>query len=84
MAAADELDDEAGKGIEALLRERLGEMIRSGTLNPWCGLCEAGIKTWCYETTRTGFRTMTEAMPELRRLEAEQRLIAAAFGGSAA
>lgn len=69
-----------GAVIEAALGLAIATMLRKGELNPWCGLCHAKAETWRLETRRTRFATMAEAMPELRRLEAEQVATSAIFG----
>jgi hypothetical protein len=70
LAAASDL-----YGAELLttsLREQLRRWLETGTINPWCGLCGAPRETWTYEVGVTRYRTMAEAEPALRQLEAEQ------------
>jgi len=80
-AVAGEAEDaNDAEKLAAELRSRLGAMLESEEINPWCGLCNAGVETWRCETARTRFRTMEEAKPELERLAAAQRATAAVFG----
>ena len=53
------------------LRATVTDMLTRNVLNPWCGLCHAPKDSWRYETRRTRFATMAEAMPVLRQAEAE-------------
>jgi len=46
--------------------------IAGARLDPWCGLCRAPRSSWVFEDEATRFRSLEEAMPELRRLEAAQ------------
>lgn len=66
--------------IAAPLRAAVFDMLTRCTINPWCGLCNASKDSWRYETRRTRFATMAEAMPELHRLEAEQAVTSAIYG----
>jgi hypothetical protein len=81
LAAAGEADSQeaADEGLIAPLRVQVTRMIGSGTINPWCGLCKAPRTTWKYELGCTRFRSMDEAMPELKRLQAEQAVTRRAF-----
>jgi hypothetical protein len=75
---------QARREVEDPLREKLTTAMREdGVINPWCGICKADVATWIYETRRLRFRTMDEAIPELRKLEAEQRIAAAVLGDGA-
>jgi len=66
--------------VAAPLRERVATLLATRELNPWCGLCGARAGTWKFELARTRWRTMTEAMPEAKQLEAEQVMTAALWG----
>ena len=54
------------------LRVAMEAVLASGSLNPWCALCGAPAASWSYEAGATQYRTLVEATPELKRLEAEQ------------
>jgi hypothetical protein len=66
--------------VKAPLLKAIAEMLTTGELNPWCGLCGARSDTWTYELARTRFRNMDEAVPGLKQLESEQQLVRAAWG----
>jgi hypothetical protein len=72
--------EEAEKAIGAPLREAVNIRVRLRWMNPWCGLCHARSDTWRYETARTQFHSMDEAMPALKQQEQDQRQVAAVFG----
>jgi len=57
-------DEETTRKLEEW-REKLG-------LNPWCGIC--GSTRLRYESHRTKFQTMEEALPSLKKSEQEQAL----------
>jgi len=82
MATAGEATDDrdAEEEIAKPLRVRIGLLLASGEINPWCGLCNALAKTWRYELGPTLFRSMDEATPVLRKLEADQAATRALFG----
>jgi hypothetical protein len=82
LSAADEAatESEAQATVQAPLREQVTQLLASGLLNPWCGLCHAGVSTWHYEVERTRFASMEEAEPVLRQSEAEQAVARAIFG----
>lgn len=82
LASAGEADSEstAETTIAAPLRERVAVMLATREMNPWCGLCGARPGTWRFELARTRWRTIAEAMPEIKRLEDEQKVIAALWG----
>ena len=61
-------DDSPAVDLKHFIAYRI--LIRD--FNPWCGICRARECTWTYEDKPTKFATMEEALPELRRLEAEQ------------
>jgi len=46
--------------------------IARNAINPHCGLCGAPKRTWTYEVGITKYATQEEALPEIKRLEAEQ------------
>ena len=73
LATADEAEneDEASRLIRTPLRRKVIELLRDGTLNPWCALCDANRATWRYELRRTAFASLAEALPALRAIEAE-------------
>jgi hypothetical protein len=70
---------EAAAKLLPALRDSIAGLLAEGS-NPWCGLCGAAQAEWKHELARTRFRTMQEALPEMRRLEAEQMAVAALFG----
>jgi hypothetical protein len=76
VATSGEADSEAAaeETVARPAREAVAIMLRSGAIDPWCGLCRAGSETWRYETRRSRFRTMAEAAPELRRSEEAQAM----------
>jgi hypothetical protein len=80
LASAGVAEDDAGAEffVTGPLRQAVDDALRSGVLNPWCGLCQAGADSWRYEAGRTRFRTMDEAMPTLWE-EAKQALAAHVF-----
>src|SRR5262249_39276135 len=82
LASTGEMEDaeQARRKIEVPLRHAIAELLEQQTLNPWCGLCNARVDTWFYETRRTKFRTMAEAAPMLAATEAEMGITRAVFG----
>ena len=48
--------------------------IKDQTINPWCGICGAKQGQWSYEQRSTKFKTMEEAMPELKKGEMNQMI----------
>jgi hypothetical protein len=82
MAAVDvcETASQAEETLGASLREAVAAAMRSGVINPRCGLCGARPDGFRYETARTVFRTMAEAIPKLKALERTQLDVAAVFG----
>jgi hypothetical protein len=74
---------EARRGVLASLHQQVGDMIAGGTFNPWCGICRAPREQWLFEVGRTRFKTMEEAMPTLKRSEAEQAVARLILGGTA-
>lgn len=80
MAGEAENRDDAEKEIETALRGHMAVFVKAGHINPWCGLCKAGSETWTYELGRTRYRTMQEAKPRLKQMEAEQAAVRAVFG----
>jgi hypothetical protein len=61
-------DDVAMATMQATIEEWLAKKI----INPWCGIC--GGKKWHYETRRTRFTTMEEALPVMKQLETANRV----------
>jgi hypothetical protein len=57
------------------LRDMVEGLVASRAINPWCGICDS--RTFQYEDRVTAFQSMEEAVPFLRRLEAEQSRAAA-------
>jgi hypothetical protein len=82
VACVDEADSEleAEARVLPVLREAVARLLDGGGLNPWCGLCGAGVQEWAYEAGRTHYSTIAEAMPEVNRLGDEQAATAALFG----
>jgi hypothetical protein len=82
LAAAKEAEDQraAEESVLAPLREQVAAWLRSGSLNPWCGLCNSPSETWRYELGRTRHRSMAEAMPELKESEKQQQMTARLWG----
>jgi hypothetical protein len=82
FAASGEADSEsaAAEALTEPLREAVERMLRSGAINPWCGLCSARPATWRYELGRTRWRTMEEAEPILKQLAAGQAVARLLFG----
>jgi hypothetical protein len=64
------------KEQEQKVLESLDGLISSGAINPWCAICRAKRETWRLETGKTSFRTLDEAMPALRLIEAKQKATA--------
>lgn len=58
----------------AVFQQQIEEWIATKTINPWCGICAQGEKSWTYEQRRTKYKTMEEAKPELKALELEMML----------
>lgn len=83
LAAVDMADGEAEAiaQVETHLRTMVGLAVRSGVIGNECALCGARQENWVYETKPTVFSSLTLAMPELRRLEAENRVTSTVFGG---
>jgi hypothetical protein len=60
-----------------LLRESVEGAIKSGLLNPWCGICSS--RDFTYEDRATRFETMEEALRVAKEMEKEQLRMAAYF-----
>jgi len=60
--------------IKRHVAEQLAMMVASGVIDPWCGLCGAKVDDWHWEDGITKYRTMEEAQPALKQLEAENHL----------
>ena len=82
LASAGEAENEAAAEatVAGPLRAQVAEVLKSGVINPWCGLCNARAETWRYDIARTRFRSMEEAAPELLQIEAEQAATRALWG----
>jgi hypothetical protein len=82
LASTGEAETEAlaETAVRTPLRRAVLGMLRSGTINPWCALCDAKRATWRYELRRTRFATMEEAMPTLRGIEAANLVTNAVWG----
>jgi hypothetical protein len=82
MAGADEAKSgaEAEQKVMRYLRETVEEWLARGTINPWCGLCGAPQESWTFELGRTRWATLEEALPEMRKSEAEQAATSAVWG----
>lgn len=63
------------------LRDVLDEQITAGNWNPWCGICGAPREQWTIEVGRTRHLTLEEVEPEMRRLQEENLLAMAVYGG---
>jgi hypothetical protein len=62
-------DDVAMATMQATVEEWLAKKI----INPWCGICGSRA-AWHYETRRTRFTTMEQALPEMKELETANRV----------
>lgn len=81
LAAADEAETEQEAiGIRTRLHDQVVSLVRSGAINPWCGLCNAAQSTWHFEVGRTRWRTMAEALPAMRAEELKQAVTSVVFG----
>jgi|SRR5579875_33579 len=61
---------------EARFKQKVGELVERGLMNPRCALC--GSQELAYETARSVFHTMKEAIPFLRACERAQASLRAA------
>lgn len=76
LAGANMAEDKA-EAQDVLLtpfRDQVASLLLDRTIDPWCLLCKAPTETWFYEIKRTRFRSMEEAMPELRQMEDENAI----------
>jgi hypothetical protein len=82
LATAGEAENEAAAEatVAGPLRKQVAELLKSGEINPWCGLCNARAETWRYDLARSRFRSMEEAAPDLLRSEVEQAATRALWG----
>jgi hypothetical protein len=71
---------EAERKIATRLRATVERWLALRTMNPWCGLCGAPQSSWKYELGRTRWATLEEALPAIRKNEAEQAVTAAVWG----
>lgn len=83
LAVSGEAEGVADATTEILdpLRAQVSALVKTGAINPWCGICRAADVTWRYELGRTRFRTMEEARPELEASQREQAVTRAVMGG---
>lgn len=72
----DPQDETRAGGIPAV-RAAIDLAIAAKTIDPWCGICKAKSDTWRYEDSPTLWRTMAEALPAAKALEAANRATAA-------
>jgi hypothetical protein len=82
VAAVEEADTEADahRLVRAPLRRRVVELLKDGTFNGWCAICNAHRATWRYELRRTKFATLADATPDLVRLQVENLMTNAVWG----
>jgi hypothetical protein len=82
LATAGEADSArlAEEAVAAPLRESVAQLLRSGTLNPWCGLCHCPVDTWTYDLGRTGLPFDGGSHPALEQNEREQAIANALWG----
>lgn len=66
--------------ILRVVRRAVERAVREKIINPWCSLCGADHRSWHYEVGRTAFRTMEEAVPQLREIERQQAVTNALWG----
>lgn len=69
MAAVFDENDRAPKDGNTALKEEIEKLIGEGSINPWCGICYSRVFT--YETRRTRFASMEEAVPEVLATQME-------------
>jgi hypothetical protein len=74
--AVDETEARRKCDVEA----QVDELLRSGALNPWCGICHAERAGWRVEFGRTRFRTKEEAQQPLEESAAKQLVTSLLFG----
>jgi hypothetical protein len=71
-------------GFKAIIKQGTQQYVKELScvtpFKPWCGLCASPLTRWIYEDRHTIYRTMEEAMPELRRNEQEQAITRFIFG----
>lgn len=67
------------KFIIAKLRWTVEERIRTGEIDPWCGICGAKVNTWHYEIGCTRWRTKAEAKPHIDQVESNNLFTKAMF-----
>lgn len=62
------------------LERQFRELVDAGLASPWCRLCRS--RELKCETTRSPFRTIEEALPLLRYLEARRAMIRRAWNSA--
>jgi hypothetical protein len=58
--------------LKGKIPPELAEFQVVNHLNPWCGLCGAGLDTWTIEAGRTKTKVWDQAIAELRQVESQQ------------
>lgn len=61
--------------------DKVREFIRTGAVNPWCGICGAKEETWKLDVDRTRYSTMEEALPALSEVQEKNLLAKLLLGG---
>lgn len=64
-----ELSEQERDAAKVPVIEAVKTLLEHGTINPWCGLCQAPSTLWAFEIGRTRWKTMDEAMPALKNQE---------------
>lgn len=79
---ADEAADEteARRTVAEALRRQIRDLITSGAINPWCGICHAPRESWHFELGRTVWATLEEAALALEKNAIEQAAAGVIFG----
>ena len=74
-------DRDAARFLVEPLRDGVRQMVREGSINPWCGICGEPIQDWFVDLGQTAFTSMEEAKPALERLRKENLQAMAVLGG---
>jgi hypothetical protein len=61
--------EEAPRAAE--LKRKVEELVASGVIDPWCGICKS--RAWHYETRATIYHTLAEAKGPLLESQLQQR-----------